>query len=86
MINILIVEDEPAMQLGLKDNLEFEGYQVEIVGDGEAGLQKIQTGNYHLVLLDVMLPKISGFDVCKAARAAHNTTPIIRANILFCLT
>ena len=76
-MRLLIVEDEPAMQLGLKDNLEFEGYQVEIVGDGEAGLQKIQTGNYHLVLLDVMLPKISGFDVCKAARAAHNTTPII---------
>lgn len=77
MINILIIEDEPAMQLGLKDNLEYEGYTIDITGDGEAGLQKIKTGNYHLVLLDVMLPKISGFDVCKAARAANITIPII---------
>lgn len=77
MATILIIEDEPAMQLGLKDNLEFEGFEVEIVGDGEMGLQKIKTGNYNLVLLDVMLPKMSGFDVCKAARAANVTTPII---------
>ncbi len=77
MVNILIVEDEPAMQLGLKDNLALEGYHVEIVDDGEKGLQQIKTGKYHLVLLDVMLPKISGFDVCKAARAADISTPII---------
>jgi DNA-binding response OmpR family regulator len=77
MVNILIIEDEPTMQLGLKDNLEFDGYSVDIVGDGEVGLQKIKTGNYNLVLLDVMIPKISGFDVCKAARAANVTTPII---------
>ena len=74
---ILIIEDEPAMQLGLKDNLEFEHYDVEIVDDGGIGLQKIQTGKYDLVLLDVMLPKLSGFDVCKAARAAGIKTPII---------
>ncbi len=77
MINILIVEDEPAMQLGLKDNLALEGYHVEIVDDGEKGLQQIKTGKFHLVLLDVMLPKLSGFDVCKAARAADISTPII---------
>ena len=74
---ILIIEDEPAMQLGLKDNLELEGYQVEIAGDGATGLTKLKNGKYDLVLLDVMLPKLSGFDVCKMARGAGITTPII---------
>lgn len=76
-MTILIIEDEPAMQLGLKDNLEMESYQVDAASDGESGLQKIKTGNYDLIILDVMLPKLSGFDVCKAARAVGNTTPII---------
>lgn len=77
MATILIVEDEPAMQLGLKDNLELEGYHVDIASDGETGLNKINSGKHDLILLDVMLPKISGFDICKAARAAGITTPII---------
>ncbi len=77
MVNILIVEDEPAMQLGLKDNLVIEGYSVDIAGDGESGLSKIKTGKFDLILLDVMLPKISGFDICKNARAAGVKTPII---------
>ena len=76
-MHILIIEDEPSMQLGLKDNLELENYAVDTSSDGESGLQKIKTGKYDLVLLDVMLPKLSGFDVCKAARAAGNQTPII---------
>jgi DNA-binding response OmpR family regulator len=77
MSNILIIEDEPAMQLGLKDNLELEGYHVDIEGDGEIGLKKIKTGTHDLILLDVMLPKMSGFDICKSARAAGVKTPII---------
>jgi DNA-binding response OmpR family regulator len=77
MAKILIVEDEPAMQLGLKDNLELEGYQIVTAADGEVGLQTLQTGSFDLVLLDVMLPKLSGFDVCKKARAAGISTPII---------
>jgi DNA-binding response OmpR family regulator len=77
MVSILIIEDEPAMQLGLKDNLELESYQVAVAGDGQVGLEKLKTGNYDLVLLDVMLPKLSGFDVCKSARAAGIRTPII---------
>jgi DNA-binding response OmpR family regulator len=77
MSNILIIEDEPAMQLGLKDNLEMEGYHVDIEADGEAGLKKIKTGTHDLILLDVMLPKMSGFDICKSARAAGVKTPII---------
>ena len=77
MVKILIVEDEPAMQLGLRDNLEYEGYQVEVCGDGKEGLEVILSDTYDLVLLDVMLPSMSGFDVCKAARAAGNDTPVI---------
>jgi DNA-binding response OmpR family regulator len=77
MARILIVEDEPAMQLGLRDNLELENYEVDSAADGETGLSKIKLEKYDLVLLDVMLPKLSGFDVCKAARAAGINTPII---------
>jgi DNA-binding response OmpR family regulator len=77
MIRILIIEDEPVMQMGLKDNLELESYQVDLANDGEAGLAKMKAGQYDLVLLDVMLPKLSGFDVCKSARAAGIHTPVI---------
>lgn len=77
MVSILIIEDEPAMQLGLKDNLELESYQVTLASDGQTGLDKLKTGDYDLVLLDVMLPRLSGFDVCKSARAAGIRTPII---------
>jgi len=69
MARILIVEDETQMLLGLKDNLEFEGYEVDVAEDGEQGLEKILKNSYDLILLDVMLPKLSGFDVCKKARA-----------------
>lgn len=77
MYNILVVEDEPNMRLGLKDNLEFEGYNVETAENGEVGLSKIINSNYDLIILDVMMPKISGFDVCKQARAKGIKTPII---------
>lgn len=77
MPTILIIEDEPAMRLGLKDNLEFEGYHVDWAGDGEEGLTKILDASYDLVLLDVMLPKLSGFDVCKRVRKQGLQTPII---------
>ncbi len=65
------------MQLGLRDNLEIESYAVDSANDGEAGLLKVKTEKYDLIVLDVMLPKLSGFDVCKAARAAGIRTPII---------
>ncbi|TAJ08156.1 DNA-binding response regulator [Marinilabiliaceae bacterium JC017] len=77
MERILIVEDEPDMQAGLKDNLEFEGYEVDVAGDGEAGLSALLNNNYSLVLLDVMLPKLSGFEVCKRVRKQDINTPII---------
>ena len=65
MTKILIVEDEPQMVTGLKDNFEIEGFQVDVAGDGEKGLKKILDGNYDLIILDVMLPNLSGFEVCK---------------------
>ena len=74
---ILIVEDEPAMREGLRDNLEFEGYAVDEAPDGEAGLQKLLGGGYRLALLDVMMPRRSGFEVLREARAAGVRTPII---------
>lgn len=77
MPNILIVEDEPAMRLGLKDNLEFESYNVEVAIDGQEGLDKIKAGDFDLIILDVMMPKMSGFDVCKAIRKMGVMTPII---------
>ncbi|PKL84258.1 MAG: DNA-binding response regulator [Ignavibacteriae bacterium HGW-Ignavibacteriae-3] len=77
MPRILIVEDEPNMRVGLTDNLEFEGYEVDFADNGEDGLKKILENKYNLILLDVMLPKLSGFDVCRKARENKNNTPII---------
>ncbi len=77
MSHILVVEDEPSMLMGLRDNLEFEGYQVDHADEGHLGLQKILSGNYDLVLLDVMLPNLSGFDICRAVRKKGLVTPII---------
>jgi DNA-binding response OmpR family regulator len=77
MTAILLVEDEPKMQKGLRDNLEFEGYKVDIAGTGKDGLKKILNHTYDLVLLDVMLPEMSGFDVCKRAREKGVRVPIV---------
>ncbi len=77
MAKILIVEDELHMRMGLRDNLEFEGYQVEMAEDGEKGLQKIQAQAFDLIVLDGMMPKMSGFDVCRQARKLGIKTPII---------
>lgn len=77
MPKILVVDDEQNMRTGLKDNLEFEGYDVDTAADGEQGLKKILENNYHLIILDVMMPRKSGFDVCKEVRKNGITTPII---------
>ncbi len=74
---ILVVDDERAMREGLRDNLEFEGYAVEEAADGEAALAKLAAGDYRLVVLDVMMPRRSGFEVLRKARAAGITTPVI---------
>jgi len=77
MPKILVIDDEQNMRTGLKDNLEFEGYDVETANDGEQGLKKILENSYNLIILDVMMPKKSGFDVCKEVRKAGITTPVI---------
>jgi len=77
MVRILIVEDEPEMRLGLTDNFEFEGYEVLTAGDGIEGLEKALTQEPDLIILDVMLPGISGFDVCKELKAKGSEVPII---------
>lgn len=77
MKKILIVEDEPNMVNGLKDNLEFEGYEIDTATEGNTGLQKVTGNKYDLILLDVMLPGISGLDICRNARKNGIETPII---------
>lgn len=77
MAKILVVEDEPNMQIGLRDNLEFESFEVTVARDGQEGLNELLNHTFDLVLLDVMMPKMSGFDVCKAARKEGVKTPII---------
>jgi DNA-binding response OmpR family regulator len=68
MSTILIIEDDPNMQTGLRDNLEFEGYRVRTEGDGTAGLNAWVDNAFDCVILDVMLPGLSGFEVLKKAR------------------
>lgn len=74
---VLIVEDERAIVEILKFNLKREGYETLEALDGETGLQLAQTQDPDLILLDVMLPKMNGFDICKTLRAQKRTTPII---------
>jgi len=77
MARILIVEDDPQMQQGLRDNLDFEGYETDSASDGRQALEKILNEQYDLIILDVMLPELSGFDVCRQARQEGVGTPII---------
>ncbi|HUQ91098.1 MAG TPA: response regulator transcription factor [Bryobacteraceae bacterium] len=74
---ILVVEDEPAIATGLKDDLELDGYQVDVAEDGVAAMEAMANKSYDLVLLDVMLPKKDGFSICREVRASGVRTPII---------
>ena len=77
MSKILIIEDEPDMVLGLKDNFEFEGYEVATASDGAAGLERARSVKPDLVILDIMLPTLSGLEVCKTLRGEGFDSPII---------
>jgi DNA-binding response OmpR family regulator len=77
MKRILVIEDEPQMLIGLRDNLELEGFEVLTAADGEEGLQKATTLRPDLVILDLMLPRRNGFEVCRELRARANQTPIV---------
>ena len=74
---ILVVEDEEVIRMTLGDRLESEGYTVEFAVDGEEGLQKATRNAYDLVLLDIMLPRKNGFDVCRDIRMAGVVVPIL---------
>jgi two-component system alkaline phosphatase synthesis response regulator PhoP len=74
---ILVVEDEAALRLALSDRLRGEGYEVEVAADGEQGFQRAREGSFDLVLLDVMLPGRSGFDLCRDLRREGVDTPIL---------
>ena len=74
---VLLVEDEAGLRLTLSDRLSSEGYSVETASDGEAGLARATGGGYDLIVLDVMLPRMNGFDLCREVRQRGVTTPIL---------
>jgi len=74
---LLIVEDEEAIRTGLVDVFVYHGYDVEAEADGRDGLNRALTGEFDLVVLDVMLPSINGFDICNAIRQADREQPVI---------
>ena len=77
MTRVLIVEDDPAILRGLKDNLLAESYEVLTASDGEAGYRLIREQEPDLVILDLMLPRMSGYEVCRKLRDQGITTPIL---------
>jgi len=77
METILIVEDDPAMLRGLKDNFEFKGYHVLTAADGEEGLNTALNKKPDLIILDIMLPKINGYEICRLIRKENLDMPII---------
>jgi len=74
---VLLVEDEAGLRLTLSDRLASEGYRVETAADGEAGLAQATRGGFDVIVLDVMLPRMNGFDVCREARQRGVTAPIL---------
>ena len=74
---VLLIEDEAGLRLTLSDRLASEGYVVESAGDGETGLEQATRGAFDLILLDVMLPRMNGFDVCREVRRRGVTAPIL---------
>ena len=77
MARILVVEDESSLALGLQEDLSIEGYEVEVARDGETALQRALAGSFDLIVLDVMLPKKDGFEVCRQLRREGASVPIL---------
>ncbi len=77
METVLIIEDDPTMLIGLRDNFEFKGYKVVTAADGERGLKAALNAKPDLIILDIMLPKINGYEICRLIREQKLTMPII---------
>jgi DNA-binding response OmpR family regulator len=77
MQTVLIIEDDPTMLIGLKDNFEFKGYKVVTAADGEKGLKAALNARPDLIILDIMLPRINGYEICRLIREQKLDTPII---------
>ncbi len=77
MPRVLVVEDDSAMAVALQDGFSYEGFDVDVASDGSKGLRLANERNPDVIVLDVMLPKISGIDVCKRIRQNNNRVPII---------
>jgi len=78
---ILIIEDDPGIQLSLKDEFESEGFDVFSTGDGLAGLEMIEQNPPDLIILDLMLPFMNGYQICRKLRQAGNNVPIIMLTV-----
>jgi DNA-binding response OmpR family regulator len=77
MSRILVVEDNPDLAFGLRNNLEIEGYDVSVAEDGPTGLERVRTINPELVILDLMLPGLDGYRVLKTLREEHHQMPVL---------
>jgi DNA-binding response OmpR family regulator len=77
VITVLVIEDDPAILRGLSDNLRFEGYEVVTASDGETGYQLQRQHKPDLILLDLMLPRMSGLELCRKLRGEGIRTPIL---------
>ena len=76
-MKILVVDDEKRIAKSIKQGLEMDGYAVDIEHDGEDGYNAARAGDYDLIILDVMMPIMNGFEVAKKLRADGNKTPIL---------
>jgi DNA-binding response OmpR family regulator len=74
---ILLVEDDPSISMGLEMNLAAEGYRVLLASDGERGLELARAGGIALLILDVMLPRLNGFELLRTLRAERHTVPVV---------
>ena len=77
MQKILIIEDEESILMALEDDLKLEGYEVTGETDGAQGFERAKQGGYDLIILDIMLPSLDGFEICKQLRQVGDTTPIL---------
>jgi len=77
MDKILVVEDDKAILMGLQDDLQFDGFEVATAADGKDGLKQALGGGFQLIILDILLPGLNGFEVCKKLREAGVKTPIL---------